>query len=199
MLIPLLILGALGDMEFLSDECGSDELCKEYSKALDVAKTPTESRIYKDLTKIKRGTDKEFIILVAPAKIEDYQYERTEEFVLTEDSWYTAHPDLQQACKGYTAEDKTLRMKQQLGMPPTADVTGVVHLHVAVRDIFRPCPDPETFDIECAAEIMVKNQESAESNPDIPWFCPAEGEEVIQYNENFIEINDDHYAWMCDT
>lgn len=61
------------------------------------------------------------------------------------DIWVTLAPELQTRCSDTTfgQGDLSLRLKQLLGMPPSAEETAFVEFWVRPEDLFRPCPDPE--------------------------------------------------------
>lgn len=68
------------------------------------------------------------------------------------DRWVTLVPDLQRACSrlhGPVAE-REMRLRQLLGLPPDAKKDRFVELWARPQDLFRPCPDPEIHDRECA-------------------------------------------------
>ncbi len=66
--------------------------------------------------------------------------------------WVTAIPDLKERCDALKVEkskDASLRIKQLLGLPATADKTFFIEFWVQPSDLFRPCPDKETNDETC--------------------------------------------------
>ncbi|HSA02339.1 MAG TPA: hypothetical protein P5055_16540, partial [Candidatus Paceibacterota bacterium] len=62
------------------------------------------------------------------------------------DQWITAYPELKYFCARYRGSDPLLRIKQVLGMPPTAANDTVVEFWVSPDYLFRPTPDPEIGD-----------------------------------------------------
>lgn len=67
--------------------------------------------------------------------------------------WVTAIPDLKERCEALKIEkskDAPLRIKQLLGLPPTADKSYFIEFWVQPADLFRPCPDKEINDGTCA-------------------------------------------------
>jgi hypothetical protein len=66
--------------------------------------------------------------------------------------WVTAIPDLKERCdvlKVSKSKDAPLRIKQLLGLPPTADKGFFIEFWVQPQDLFRPCPDNEINDGTC--------------------------------------------------
>lgn len=62
------------------------------------------------------------------------------------DQWITAYPELRDFCARYRGSDPVMRIKQVLGMPPTAANDTVVEFWVSPEYLFRPTPDPEIGD-----------------------------------------------------
>lgn len=201
MFILILTIQALAKTELPSGECEDDDLCTAYTEALNIAKTPTTERILKSLTAIRESSSKlKFdaegrVLLETATAINHFPYPENYKFQLKEETWFTAFPDIQHSCKFYNTDDKTLRMKQQLGLPPTYTITGVAQIYVDLEDIFRPCPDPEFSDMECVVSIPVKNDNSTE--PEVPWYCPSEGEDVVQVGEKWSKVSNEQFTWMC--
>lgn len=66
--------------------------------------------------------------------------------------WVTAIPDLKERCEALKidkSKDISLRIKQLLGLPPTADKTHFIEFWVQPKDLFRPCPDESITDGNC--------------------------------------------------
>lgn len=66
--------------------------------------------------------------------------------------WVTAIPDLKERCDALKigkSKDAPLRIKQLLGLPPTADKGFFIEFWVQPKDLFRPCPDNEIDDGIC--------------------------------------------------
>jgi hypothetical protein len=76
---------------------------------------------------------------------------QTEEdaLTLTGDVWVTLTPAVQQFCQNVRPDRRTRRLEQRLGLPPYAGYTRFVTFWASTRDLFRPCPDPETTDRQC--------------------------------------------------
>lgn len=184
-------------------ECEDDNLCVLYSKALEIAKTPTFDRIYRKLTSIRYTNemlkfDSEGRVLMATVGLlYSFPYTPGSQITLSQETWFTVHPDLQNACKYYKGNDKSQRMVQQLGLPPYTRITVVAEFYVNLNDIFRPCPDPEITDSECLLSVPVYNNNSSE--PEVPWYCPHEDEGLKQVSSRWIEVEKRHFEWMCNT
>lgn len=66
----------------------------------------------------------------------------------THDTWVTAVPELRAACAapGFDRGDLRMRLRQILGLTPTATVTAFVEFWVAAAQLFRPAADNEITD-----------------------------------------------------
>ena len=64
------------------------------------------------------------------------------------DTWVTAVPELRRACAqpDFSRGDLAMRLRQLLGLTPTAPVTAFVEFWVAPARLFRPAPDNEITD-----------------------------------------------------
>ena len=64
------------------------------------------------------------------------------------DTWVTAVPELQRTCgqPDFSRGDLPMRLRQLLGLTPTAPVTAFVEFWVAPARLFRPAPDNEITD-----------------------------------------------------
>ncbi|OMJ69699.1 hypothetical protein SteCoe_32509 [Stentor coeruleus] len=175
--------------------------CEMYIKSLEVAKTPVPSRIFRALTPINRSNSKlifddQGLVLMVSAGLSKYFPNITNStFELPIETWFTAYPDLKASCKQYSVQNKTLRMLQQLGLPPIEPINAIVEVFVNLTDLFRPCPDPEIFDSECLLEVPVINVRS--NNSEAPWFCPENGQEFVQVASRWVNVNTEHFIWMC--
>lgn len=58
------------------------------------------------------------------------------------DQWVTVYPELKNFCRDFRGPDPLLRIKQLLGMPPTASGDRVVEFWVNPGFVFRPTPEP---------------------------------------------------------
>lgn len=198
----LSLVSVASKTELVSGECEDDIFCTQYALALSIAKTPSAEKIVRNLTPIRNSNpnltfDAESRVLLASSDIiSHYPYTAGEKFELLEDTWFTATPDLKNACKRYPNLNKTYRMKQQLGLPPSERLTGVVELFVSLSDIFRPCADPEISDMECQVSIPISNTNT--TDPEVPWYCPSENEEIIQTGAAWAIVAKAQFVWMCE-
>ena len=184
-----------------SNESIDDKYYEQYLKALNTTKIPITSRIDKSLTPLLSSTpglvfdSENFILLSSSCTMDEFPHENGDSFQLSEDTWFTAYPFLQQTCQGFDKDSLYIRVKQLLGLPPNSLVTGVVELYVSLNDIFRPCPDPEIFDQECIVYEPVANNNSI--YPEVPWYCPGSGEIIKQIGGKYSTVSKEHFEWMC--
>lgn len=61
---------------------------------------------------------------------------------LGRDIWVTAVPEVRDSCAGYGEEERTMRLRQLLGLRPTDSVAHFVEMTVPAASIFRPTVDP---------------------------------------------------------
>lgn len=89
-------------------------------------------------------------------------------------TWVTLAPEMQEQCrdpKFGKKEGLNLRVKQLLGMPPTAVKTHVAELWVKPGDLFRPCPDKEVYDSQCGLYFTLKQDTTqVQKKPYMEWF-----------------------------
>jgi hypothetical protein len=69
-------------------------------------------------------------------------YQPGEHLLSYGDQWITVCPELRNFCSGFAGPDQPLRIKQVLGMPPTAANDTVVEFWVSPDYLFRPTPEP---------------------------------------------------------
>ena len=81
--------------------------------------------------------------------------------------WVTAAPELYQRMKKVNPADRSLRLKQLLGLPPSAENKIFIELWVKPSDVFRPCPDNEVDDQQC--NLCFTARDSADASY-IEWF-----------------------------
>jgi hypothetical protein len=79
------------------------------------------------------------------------------------DQWVTVYPELRDFCGDYSGPNPVLRVKQLLGIPPTAGNDTVVEFWVDPEYLFRPTPDPEVND----------NTAGLVGGPDSPLMTPG--------------------------
>lgn len=131
-----------------------------YQKAIEDAIYPKLSEIDTNLTAIneqnpnlvwKTINNEKYILAIAWKQYIDYYknklgtYYNTDSFPI----WVTIAPDLKQRFKNESVSDTNMRLKQLLGLPPTATYNYFVEFWVKPSDLFRPCPDKEINDKKC--------------------------------------------------
>ena len=184
-LIILFIYQILGSFTYSKPgECIDDGYCDQYLQALNITQTPTTEKIIKSLIPLRPSNpDLKFdaenrVLLAAAVKLTRYPYLKGEKFQLYQDTRFTPYPFFQKSCTAYDKNSLYIRAKQQLGLPPTDDMTGIIEVYVSLFNIFRACPDPEISDKECVINIPVLNNNSI--YPEVPWYCPDSEEKILQ-------------------
>lgn len=142
----------------------TDKVQGLYSAAVADAAKPQKSEIFDGLIVLDKSSDQflwkeingEQYLLVSSWKADTSYYKNDAEtgFYNTQSYpiWVTIAPELQQRCaqpRFGIKEGVNLRLKQLLGLPPTADKAYFVEFWVRPQDLFRPCPDRETSDAAC--------------------------------------------------
>lgn len=195
----ILLLVSVGSFESIPT-C-AESLCKAYRNALEITKTPKPDRVSKSLTAIRFPSDrlkfdeKGRVLLVTSSNSDYFPTVPGTEFRLLEQTWFTAYPDLEESCALYNTSNKSLRMQQQLGLPPVYEIKVITEVYVDMQNIFRPCPDPEISDMECQVSIQVVNNKN--KNSSAPWYCPGPNEEIIQVSGAWTQVSRSHFDWMC--
>jgi len=90
--------------------------------------------------------------------------------ILSDDLWVTLVPEVHERCQYYdttSSEALTLRLQQLLGLPPQPVTRSeFVVMQVALNDVFRPCPDPDTSKLNCELDFPADVSEKYSS-----WFA----------------------------
>ncbi|WP_017298537.1 hypothetical protein [Nodosilinea nodulosa] len=149
----------------------SAEFPQAYWEAVEDARTPEPSEVFRDLTAITRQNsaltwDAQGRVLVATwADWAGYTQNVGSRLIATRDVWVTAVPDLQSFCKAYTPTAEVslaARLGQLLGLPPEpaeqAAQRQVVEVWVDPQFLFRPSPDPEITDHEAELTFRTANE-----------------------------------------
>lgn len=209
--------------------CGSSSLTPEdleimYSDAITDAKNPDADKISFNLTAIAssetnlvwEGTPGESRILVVSNMSEDaYErfgykdaFESGEEYTLYAKTlaWVTVVPEAILYFKnlGYPADGVTeLRLAQALGLPPPSAERMLVGFMVNPEDIFRPCPDPEINDHECALDFpsehsgeLIAFDENTKLYESAP--CEEDGctyDSWFEHRRNIVYAGDGAFPW----
>lgn len=73
---------------------------------------------------------------------------------LPRDVWVTVAPELKKFCAshGVSAQERTLRLEQLLGLPPNNGKSYFVQFWASPDDLFRPSADPEITDAEAGLD-----------------------------------------------
>lgn len=185
------------------EDCNLDAECLTYADALNKAKYPSDIKEIPTLRPLRqKSKDLKFdsegrVLLTRVDKFTYWNYNRGDKVTTSRQGWYTVYPDLQEACKSYIGTDLSKRIKQILGLPPNKQFDGIVEIYAPLTALFRPCPDPEIYDKQCVYEIPVTNTATTDSAA--PWYCPSDDEEVVQYGENYVDVKNSHFKWMCKT
>jgi hypothetical protein len=87
-------------------------------------------------------------------------------------TWVTVVPELKEFCIKHKLSqlNMEIRLKQLLGLPPTADKTRFVEIWVDPRDLFRPSPDPEITDHEAELDFTLSDKFLTVSEDYKKWF-----------------------------
>ncbi len=187
-------------------ETSSDEegLRAAYKAALENARTPTRRKISQQLVPISKDipdliwNEQGQVLMVTWSKSKYYKdIKEGERFQLYGDTWFTLVPFMKRFCGSFEGEGLKLRVEQNLGMPPGRDYDIFVEMWVDPPDVFRPCPDPETSDLECLVSVPLIGQ-APESGPDKPpWYCGGEGPFARQRSMAYVVVSQTHLNWMC--
>lgn len=139
----------------------------EYCRAVRDAETAAPDEISKNLTAIvdsnpnlirepQPSCSRVLVATWVDAGIHEKLYKGKEGQPYTFDScrytWVTVAPQVSDFCKalGLTGQRLTARLEQLLGLPPEGKKAYFIEFWVNPDDLFRPCPDPEISDQECA-------------------------------------------------
>jgi hypothetical protein len=175
-----------------------DGLCAQYKAATAAAQYPQAANISVALTALTPSTSglvwKNGRILMGTwTELSPFEgYKPGQSFPLDEDTWWTAVPVMKEWCQstGLKGDALRLRIAQRLGMPPNATNDGFIEVWVDPKDLFRPCPDPETQDCECMVAVpMVAAYQPGHNEP--PW--PRSG---VQLDSQFVQVQGSHLDWM---
>lgn len=133
-----------------------------YAVSIEDAAYPTQDEIAnltvisKDNPKLSWKTidGKDYLLVATWTSEKNKGYYPTEGIYNTKayPIWVTAIPDLKERCEALKLEkskDAPLRIKQLLGLPPTADKGYFIEFWVQPTSLFRPCPDNEISDKTC--------------------------------------------------
>jgi len=141
--------------------CSTQSIHDIYHEAIIGAMTPDSSKIYQNLTDINltnknliwKEIDGEKYLLCVTWKEKISKYENYVDSTYynsgKSDIWVTISPELLNKLQVENFNDRDLRIKQLLGLPPTSNYNYFVEFWVKPDDLFRPCADSEINDSEC--------------------------------------------------
>lgn len=142
-----------------------------YWDAVEDARTPEASEVFRDLTAITPQNsvltwdDQGRVLMTTWADWVGYTQNVGNQLIVTRDVWVTVVPDLQRFCTSYrpTADiPLATRLSQLLGLPPEPAAQSanlqVVELWVDPQFLFRPSPDPEITDHEAELGFRRANE-----------------------------------------
>ncbi len=165
MIRSFILLACLG----LLSSCGTrfpnstgSTQAEQYQNAIANAMSPEPDKIVRNLIPITRSNsyltwknfDGEDYVLVVSWKGNDsiYRPYLDSAFFPTQKwpIWISASPELKMRMESETYADTNLRLLQLLGLPPNASYNYFIEFWVRPKDLFRPCPDAEITDQQCA-------------------------------------------------
>lgn len=92
--------------------------------------------------------DTEHILVVTWAE-KQFQVSGSEAYVTTGEIWVTVVPELLQRMKNIKDKNKSIRLRQLLGLTPIEPDKFFIEFWVKTTDLFRPCTDKEITDKKC--------------------------------------------------
>jgi hypothetical protein len=121
------------------------------------------------------------------------RYRPGETFALPADTFFTAHPEVREACRGFPpGTDLEDRLQQFLGLPPRLEERAFLAVWVDPAAIFRPCAPGEIADGVCRFEGVAGGARAAASDPAPPWACPDRPR-----SRRRLRPDRDGRAWLC--
>lgn len=131
-----------------------DPHAKAYKKALSAAVIPDRSEIERDLVPIRKNQEgvewkSGKVLVLTWTNAQYYPKVGGQRNTAEYETWVMIPADFRAKMKGYKGKDLDLRIKQLLGLPPTASNTDFIELWVDPADLFRPCIDSEIDDQVC--------------------------------------------------
>jgi hypothetical protein len=170
-----------------------------YCKAVDEAKVPQQSRIYRNLVPIVEATQSlawqnGAVLMVSWSKSAYFNAGMVGKPYTASfgPMWLTASPFLQHFCQGLrlSGDPLRLRLAQRLGIPPNTQNDIFVGVWAQPRSFFRPCADPEITDGECEVNLTTA---PSPTDGTCPWASSFAG----QTSNAFVTVSESHLNWMC--
>lgn len=162
-------------------------LQKKYSDAVKDAEFADPDEISKDLIAVTETNDKikwkdtpdgKRLLTVTWTAWEGYDKNKGNTMVNKQSggTWVTIVPELKEFCtrNNLSQLNKGIRLKQLLGLPPTAEKTWFVEIWVDPKDLFRPSPDPEITDHEAELDFTLSGRFVTVSEDYKRWFHEKE-------------------------
>ena len=145
-----------------------------YQNAIENSMYPTEEKIHPLLAISKQNPnliwktiDNEDCILVLTWKSKNFYPPSGKYNTGIYETWVSIAPELYHKMKTVKPQNQELRLKQLLGLPPTAQNKIFIEFWVRPADLFRPCPDKEINDKTCNLCFTAKDSMDADY---IKWF-----------------------------
>ena len=153
-------------LSILSISCATHQ-ARQFDRAVTDASVVEEKDVYYDLISIQKenenlvwNQDKTKLKVVMWKSLESFNtyYKNHTKTSLTQENvtWVTTAPQVQRFGSDYlkknpsaSKEEIDLRLKQYLGLKPGWTYDVFVELWVDIKDLFRPCVDPEINDSKC--------------------------------------------------
>lgn len=192
LVLVVAVLGGCAGTVRVESEARLQEM---YGAAVKDAAVAEAGEISRSLTAIVSYNDelvwedekKEKLLVVTWTSWDGYDDYVGKTMEMQRDIWVTAAPELQRFCKGTGLEGGplSLRLEQLLGVPPYTGKTKFIEMWVDVKDLFRPCPDPEISDREAELDFPVSRRFVTVSPEHKEWFL----------NQKKISYGPDGYPW----
>src|SRR5262249_52086112 len=139
-----------------------DELNRRYENAVTKAAHLTDHDRATELETIERAnsdlTWREATpssqVLVVTWTDGSYDTKTGRSFPTKDAIWVTVPREFRRHCSGLSESDRDMRVRQILGLPPSAEMTRVVLLWVRPDDLFRPCENPDISASRCSRSVM---------------------------------------------
>lgn len=173
-----------------------------YQKAIQTAMYPTEKKVSNDLVAIRPSNSqltwktingRQYVLMVSWKKNVSYYKNDITGFYNTGrfDIWVTAAPELLERMRKEAPKDTDLRLRQLLGLPPTAQYEYFVEFWVEPQHLYRPCPDPEITDQACAPCF----NEGPNPRPDSGYIAHKAWINALRSNSYYACDLYDQYPW----
>ncbi len=190
-----------------AEKAEEDPLRRAYQAALADARYPTREKISQELIPISKDdprlvwNDQGQVLVVTWSKkayFKDFEPGKPYQLYGGDVTWVSLVPFMRRFCESYQGKDLRLRIAQNLGMPPNSANDSFVEMWANPRDIFRPCPDPEPWDMECLVRIPLIGQLPEQGVDKPPWYCGQDGPFSRQQSMAYLTVQQTHLDWMCE-